>query len=362
LASYRYLLADALSNSLLAEVPFESATFSHVLNAPGAFSGTLGLKQPTSVQTVLKPLLSPSTSSLGKLALYVERDGVIVWGGMPWTSEPDIDAGTMTLNGEGFLSYFRRRVLRAKKVYVQQDQTTQIAKDLINWAQSVTGGNIGVDTTGVAATGVLRDRTYEAFERKNIGQAVEELAAVDNGFDFRFDSTWNGTSILTRFLTSFPNTGRQTQFVLEVGAQLSNLNIKTDGTSLATNVDVIGAGEGDIGLIATVSDPGLIGVYPILDDVESHTDVSERPTLEAYARKRLVRGKRPIVIPEVEVDPALEPVLGSYVVGDIMRVRGGYGLAEIDGQFRVTEIGVSVDDNGGESAKLAFAGLESFSG
>jgi hypothetical protein len=136
--------------------------------------------------------------------------------------------------------------------------------------------------------------------------------------------------------------------------------IKVDATSIATNVDAIGAGEGDVGLIATVSDPSLIGIYPLLDDVESHTDVSELPTLDAWARKRLTRGAAPIVIPSVDYDPALEPVLGSFIPGDIMRVRGGYGLASIDGSFRVTEIGVSVDDNGGEAGKLSFAGLESF--
>jgi hypothetical protein len=361
MATYRYLLANVLTGSLLAEVPFESASFSHILNAPGAFSGILGLKQPAELEIALEPLLSPATSNLGKLALYVERDGVIVWGGMLWTSgDVDFDAGTMPINGEGFLSYFRRRVLREKKTYTQQDQTTGIAKDLIDWAQAVTGGDIGIDTSDVAASGVLRDRTYEAFERKNIGEAIEQLAAVQNGFDFRFQSDWSGGSIVTRFLTIYPNTGRQTNYVLEVGSQMSNLSVKVDATSLATNVDVIGAGEGDVGLIAPISDPSLIGVYPVLDEVESHTDVQELPTLDAFARRRLMLGKTPIVIPSVEVDPALEPVLGSYVVGDIMRVRGGSGLASIDGRFRVMEIKVSVNDLGGEQASLAFAGLESF--
>jgi hypothetical protein len=362
MASYRYILTNVLTGSVLAEVPFESASFSHVLNAPGAFAGTLGLKQPAKLESVLKSLLSPSTSSLGKLALYVERDGVIVWGGMLWTGEPDLDAGTFSLNGEGFLSYFRRRVLRAQKVYVQQDQTTGIAKNLIDYAQSVTGGSIGIDTSGVATSGVLRDRTYEAFERKFIGEAIEQLAAVENGFDFRFDSSWSGGTILNRFLTSYPNTGRQTNFVLEVGAQLARLSIKVDATSIATNVDEIGAGEGDLGLIATVSNPGLIGVYPLLDDVESHVDVNVLATLTAYANRRLSVGRMPVVIPSVDYDPSLEPVLGSYVVGDIMRVRGGYGLASIDGMFRVMEINVSVDDTGGDQGKLSFAGLESFTG
>jgi hypothetical protein len=358
MATYRYLLTDVLNPGVrLAELPFESATYTHVLDAPGAFSGTMGLQQPAKLAGVLAEQLQ-----LGQVSLWVERDGVIVWGGILWTSDADIDAGTITYAGEGWHSYFRRRVLRARKVYVQQDQTTQIAKNLIDYAQSFLGGSISVDTSGVQATGVLRDRTYESYERKNIGEAVDQLAAVENGFDFRYDSAYTtGGDLSVRFLTSYPPTGRHTEIVLEVGKQLAALGIKTDGTSLATNVDAIGAGEGDIKLLATVSDPGLLGVYPMLDDVVSFTDVSVQATLTGHARKRLSQGASPVVIPSVEWDPSLEPVIGSFLAGDIVTVRGGVGIAQLDSLFRITTIEVSVDDAGGETGKLSFAGLESFS-
>jgi hypothetical protein len=356
-ASYRYLLVDVADpTTRLAEVPFESATYSHVLNAPGAFQGTLGLQQPAKLASVLQTQLQ-----LGQVSLWVERDGVIVWGGILWTSDADIDGGTITYAGEGWHSYFRRRTLRAKKVYTQQDQVA-IAKDLLNYAQSFTGGSIGVWTADAALTGVLRDRTWEAFERKNIGQAIDELAAVENGFDFRYESQYDQVGNLgIRFLTQYPPTGHHTEIVLEVGKQLATMNVKTDATSLATNVDAIGAGEGDIKLLATISDPALLAIYPMLDDVVSFTDVSVQATLTAHARKRLIQGSTPVVIPEVEWDPSLEPVIGSFLAGDIVTVRGGVGLAQVDGLFRVTQLEVSVDDAGGENGKLSFAGLESFS-
>lgn len=353
--AYRYLLGNVLTGTLLAEVPFEAASYSHVLDAPGAFSGTLALKQPAKLEGVLKASLA-----LGRNSLYVERDGTIVWGGMLWTRDDDLDAGTLVLRGEGWHSYFRRRVLRAKKTYLQQDQTTGIAKNLIDTAQAVAGGSIGVVTADVAATGVLRDRVYEAFERKWIGEAVEQLAAVDGGFDFRYESRWSGSTLQTRFLTSYPATGRQTALTFDVGGPVADLGIKTDGTTLATNVDAVGAGEGDLALLATVQDPALLASYPVLDDVVSFTDVNDFPTLDGHARKRLQRGRAPIVIPKVIADPALEPVLGSYIAGDIVRVRGGYGLASIDTPARITSYEVTVDDRGGEAVELTFAGLEAF--
>lgn len=355
MATYRYLLADALTNSLIEELPFESASYSHVLNAPGAFSGTLSLKQPLSLQNVLATSLN-----YGKVTLYIERDGALVWGGMLWTDQPDFDAGTLEIRGEGWHSYFRRRVLRARKVYTAQDQTT-IATDLLNWAQDATanpGGSIGVWTLDALATGVLRDRTYEAYERKSIGEAIEQLAAVDNGFDFRYETLYSSGIPGKRFLVQYPNTGRNTALVFE--GQLSSMKVTRDATAMATNVDAMGAGEGDARLIASVSDPSLIGVYPKLDEVISNTDVSILATLDGYARQRLKRGKTPIVIPSIDVDPEADPTLGSYIPGDIVTVRGGYGLVTIDGRFRITGYTVKVDDSGGEVASLDFAGLESF--
>lgn len=357
MAAYRYLLADLLGGQTLAEVPFTSASFEHVLNAPGNFEGTLALKQPPALHLVLAPLFP---HLLGRLALYVERDGVIVWGGIPWTSDPDLDAGTMTIRGEGWLSYLRRRVLRATKVYTQVDQTTEIAKNLIDWALAY-GPSPPIDTTAVGATGVPRDRTWQAYERPWIGRLIEDLAAVENGFDFRFDSAWSAGAIVTRFLTSYPNTGRSTNLVFEIGTQVTSAALGCDGTALATHVDAVGAGEGDLGLLASVANPGMLAAgWPVLDDVISAGDVSVFATLDAKARHRLARGSAPITLPRLSVAPEAEPTFGSYSVGDVVTIRGGAGLATLDGRYRLVGVGMSIDAAGGEVAQLATATLDAF--
>lgn len=353
MAAYRYLLADLATNQLLAELPL-TVSYEHVLNSPGSIEGRLALVQPAALHTVLAPLLP---GSLGKLAIYVERDGVIVWGGIPWTASADLDAGTMTLRGEGFLSYFRRRVLRATKTYAQVDQAL-IARDLLDWALAY-GPGPSISTAAVATTGVLRDRSWQAYERPWIGQLIEDLAAVEGGFDFRFDSAWSSGSITTRFLTSYPNTGRLTDLVFEVGKQITAAGLSVDGTMLVTHVDAIGAGEGDLAIRASVADPAMLAAgYPVLDDVVSATDVSILATLDAKARHRLRRGHAPISVPGLVVDPSLDPVLGSYLVGDVVTVRGGAGLAALDGRYRITGIRVDVDDSGAETAHLSLATLD----
>jgi hypothetical protein len=357
-AIYKYLLGDVLTGDLLAEMPFSTASFSHVLNAPGAFSGTMSLKQKPS-----KLLELQSAINLGRNTLYVDREGVIVWGGFLWTESANLATAQTTFAGEGFHSYFRRRYIRADKTYTGQDQTTGIAKDLIDYAQGQAGGNIGIITTGMTASGVTRDRSYPAVERKKIGEAIEQLAAVENGFDFRYDSSWNGDVIETKFRTQYPSTGRQTDYVFAVGShQLTEMMVNVDASTLVVTVDVIGAtpDPGTSPLISTVSDTSRLSSMPLLEDIVSFTDVDNTTTLQGHANTRLQRGSQPIVIPSVSFNPSADPVIGSYIPGDIVRVKASVGLKSIDGDFRITEYGVTVSDTGKEDGKMSFASLEVF--
>lgn len=356
MADYRYLLGSLLGGQILAEVAFTRVRWSHVLNAPGSFEGTLALDQPASVLTTLQPLIP---GALGQLAVYVERDGVILWGGpLLATWEADLDAGTGTLRGEGWHSYVRRRVLRQTITYTHQDQTL-IAADLVGRTQTA-GQTPVIDTSGVQRSDVFRDRTYNGFERPYIGQLIEDLSGVVNGFDFRYESTWDSGAIATRFLTSFPNTGRLTNLVFEVGRGVSAETISVDATSLATHVDAVGAGEGDAGLRVTVANAASLGVYPLLDDVLSATDVSVAETLDSQARRRLARVSAPVTLPEITVDPGAEPTIGSYIPGDVVTIRGGYGLASVDGRYRIVGIAGEADDTGRESVRLTPATLDAF--
>ena len=359
MAAYRYLLSSVPTGTLIAELPFESATYDHVLNAPGSFGGTLGLKQPAKLASVLAPLLSPQTNSLGKLGLYVERDGVIVWGGLLWTARADLDAGTYELAGEGWLSYFRHRVMRESFSYPATDQTS-IAKNLMNNHQVWSGGGtLGISIADVQPSGVLRDRFYLASERKEVGEAIEQLAAVENGFNFRFESRWLSGALQTRFLTSYPVSGAPTTIVFD--GQITSMKVSMDATTMATNVDAIGTQDasGDV-LLASVSDPAMLAVYPQYDAVVPASDVSVLTTLDEHARRRLARGHAPTVIPSIEVDPSQVPIVGTYQCGDAVRVRGGYGLAAVDGLYTITSYAVDVDDAGGEKGKIAFANEEVF--
>ena len=351
---YRVILTATRTGKAVAELPVESFRFTETLNAPGSAEVVLALEPQHGAPTITPADIEPVNASV-----FVERDGVPMWGGIVWTYEASVEDMTLTLNAEGPLSYFRRRYLTTTKTYAQVSGP-RIAADLLEWAQSQPGGWIGVDTSTAKDEGQPRDRTYYDYERVNIGEAVENIAAVRGGFDFRFaPRAWTATSWGWAFTTSYPPTGRETPRVFTLGGNAEVRGHTVDGTTVANNVDAVGAGEGESLPIENDRDPALAlgrSAYPRLDDVLSLSDVREAPTLRDHARRRRGRGTKATAIPDLVVDPAL---LGSFALGDRVGVVGSLGLLRLDGRYRVTEVTVEVAPDA-EAVSLAFAPVEVF--
>lgn len=349
--TYRYLVGDLVpssGNGIREEMPFSTVKYSHILNSPGAFSATMGLRHKKATKSNLDK---------GRTAIHVERDGVIVWSGILWTARGGARAGSVEIGGEGWWSYFRRkRRIRATKTYAGQDQLL-IARDLLNYAQAQTGGNIGI-VVGSETSGVNRDRTYWHYERKPIGEAIEQLAAVEGGFDFAIDVAYDGTGLIVKtFRLHYPRRGRVTDVVWELGANLEDLTQAEDATGAANLIDALGAGEGDAMLIATAADTSQIGPYPLFEDTVSYKDVSVQATLQGHADLELRQRARPIVtLPTLLARPAApDTTLGSFIVGDSLTVRGSDGWISVNERMRIQSYEVSVDENGKETVAVAFA-------
>lgn len=348
MADYRVLVGDLLTNVLREEIPFSSFSYSHALNRPGQFSGSIGLRHPKATRTNLAP---------AKTCVYVERDSVLIWGGILWTADPSQDSVQLSVGGEGDLSYFAHRLIRETKSYAQQDQLF-IARDLVNYAQAQPSGNIGI-TVGTETSGALRDRTYYGYERKNLLEALQQLAAVENGFDIAVDVAYSGGNIVKTLDLSYPSRGRRTELVFDAASNVRFLRAPIDGTRMARVVDVIGAGEGDSMLISTAQDADFEG-YPRLEAVRSVKDVNIEATLNAHALAGLALLRNPVEIPEVQIiDNETAPV-GSFITGDEVRVRGSDGYISIDSLYRIMELSVAVDQNGDETVNIKFASTEAF--
>jgi hypothetical protein len=315
--------------------------------------------EPADYETVTYNPLGPGDLDAWRTALYVDRDGSIVWAGVVIGVRAEVQSNAITLDAKGFHEYFNRRFLLTTADYLQVDQT-EIAADLINDAQGIAGGDIAIDTSLVAPTGVLRDRLFNDFERKNLGEAINQLAALDDGFDFRYESRWESGSIVTYFITSYPPAGRSTDFTFELGTNVELMNLEIDGTDLANRIDVVGAGEGQSMPIGSAADVQSLTAYPLLQDVLSENDLTDPALLAASARFHLTRAAAPLIIPSLTALGNRTPTFGSYLVGDIVRVKGSYGFIDLNSEYRITVLDVRVDNLGQESVDITLAPVELF--
>lgn len=352
MADYSYIAYDLLTNAPVAELPLSGVQWSVALNDDGGLTGNIPLGAARG-RVDLRSLLHART------AIYPVRDNLFVNGYILWDDNPS-PSGLQIADGNctGLLSYFNRRRIRDTVTYLQTDQFS-IAEDLINKAQALPNGDIGVETLGLRS-GVLRDRTYLSSEIKNLREALLQLGAVDNGFDLAITVS-RGTDGAPRKVLSlgYPFLGRTqaaTGVVLEYPGNVVDYQWQRLGSSLATTVWAIGGSPTDSeqdALRARADNTALTNAgWPVLESDVSFTDVIEQPTLNAHALGEAIVDSGIVVVPTVTVY-ADDPPLPSYTVGDQVRVRitndsfgGTPDIPAVDQIARITKITVTVPDSG----------------
>lgn len=313
MASYRFLAYDLRTNVLIDELPLAIKRFGDVLNGVGEFEATLSMPE-NSVQ--VRSLLAATIPE--RTVVYVERDGVLLNAYVIWSRVRQSDQ-PMRLNGLTLPSLLRRNRLNATITATGVDQFT-IANTLVNYIQSQQGGNFGI-TTLATVSGVLRDRVYNGYERKNAYDALAELGAVENGFDWAIDIAWSAGVPTKTLRLSYPRRGRiagSTGIVFESGKNITDYTFTEDGLRSARSIDAFGSGDGNDMKITTATDTALLDAgYPLTSDYVSHKDVTVTATLDGYARDAVrARSMTPTFL-AITVDPSdVEASLGSFIVGD----------------------------------------------
>lgn len=363
MADVRVVASDLRTGTRVAELPLNDLSYSSVLNGAGELSGSLPL--PVN-DPVLAATYNDAVDEVRR-QLVVERDGVPVWCGIVWAAPYSDDRQTREVRAAETWSYYRRRTIATRRVYRATDQAT-IARQLLTDAHGVTGGDIGV-TVGSETTGVTRDFNAEVYERKNVAEEIERMSELANGFDFSIDPSYNAAGDLVKnFRVWYPRKGRnfaKTGWVFEVGRNnLISWDWPTDGTRYANRVIVTGAGDGpstrssvrtnsDATLALSAGGPG----YPLVEEVIAESQEAVQANLNARANKALSTFSSPVVVPKLVVRGDVDPIFGSYVVGDAIRFICQPGLSPrfpdgVDTFRRIVGWTVNVTDEGSEEIDL----------
>lgn len=354
-ATYTYLIADLRTGEILDELPLFGVSFDKKLNDTGSFRAQLSVADPEIRLREPRLLTEP-----GRTAVYVDRDGDLLWGGIVWTSRYSGADAVLELGAADFLSYFEHRLvldpgdLTAPVPFTNTDQLV-IARELVGLAQSHPGGDLGVVVAGTASSGVSRTITYAPGDLKPVADALRDLANADDGFDFAFDVRYAESGVPERFLrTGFPRLGRAgAPHVWEYGANLVDFTWPADAASMATRVLAQGGSPVAEDLAARRAG------WPLLEVAASQSDVTDPAMLDAQVKGELAARRRPVVLPELTVRADLDPVVGSYSVGDDARIvidDPYFPGEQLDVTVRVIGLEVTPgDDAGQEQVKLTVA-------
>jgi hypothetical protein len=323
-ASYTYLVADLRTGAILDELPLMGVSFDKRLNDTGSLRAQLRVDDPGIRVREPRLLTEP-----GRTAVYVDRDGHLLWGGIVWTSRYSAANATLEIGAADFLSYFEHRRVLAYPVnptgsvdFTGVDQLT-IAAHLLQLAQSHPGGDLGIQVRGTAASGVNRTVGYAAGELKPVADALRDLANADGGFDFAVDVEYGQDGRPVRFIHfGYPRLGQPgTPHVWEYGANLIDFAWPRDAAAMATRMFAQGTSDGDTPLVAYAEDSAAHAAgWPLLEDAASQLDTKDADLVGAHARGELAARHSPIVLPELTVRADLDPVVGAYAVGDDIRL------------------------------------------
>lgn len=358
MTTYRYLAVDTRTDTILAELPLTNVKWGRKLNDAGTLTATLPL---TADDLTLSGIWVDGTEPTRR-GVYVDRDGVIVWGGIWWARDTDGDGHTLDLSGAEWWSVLRRRRITDTLVYVDGvDDQLDIARSLIDYTQAKPGGDLLIDT-GSGTSGRTRDRTYWGYELKQLADAVEELAAVTDGFDLSVDCVWNAGVPARNLVLSYPRRGRpasETGLLFGTGLNIIGWDWPEDGTRAENSVHGAGAGEGDSMLRSSATRTDRLDAgYPLLEEAISHKDVSVQDTLDAHVIDRVDAYASPVALPKITLKGDQEPVIGSWVCGDEARIvidpcpRFPDGL---DTYRRIVAYDVAVGENNTETVDIVTA-------
>lgn len=334
----------------LAEVDwlvFDQLTYIDELNRPG--SATVGC-----------PIRSLSDASKQRLArldqfpseVWVNYGSTRVWAGEVQTL--GLQGQSVQLNCAGLLGYTFRMGVTTDLTFAAVDQFA-IARALVDHWQGLSYGNYGIDTSGVTPSGVTRDRTYLRDELHNIGQRLQELGAVQNGFDIHVDPTSRA------LVLSYPQRGidlTASVFLDQRNIDSASVALSVAPADLVTDVSATGSYQDATGAntvtYAELANTSLRATYGRSWSGQNFQNVTVGETVLGHGTAYLDARNRVLFQPGATIKPRVGADVRDFGPGDTISYSYDAGLGVQSGTYRVAKKTVTVDQGGDRKIGVEF--------
>lgn len=319
MAHVRYIFGDLRTGLVTNEIALQGVSINNKLNAVGAMGATLQLDQSGQENIDLINATIP-----GKSFVVVERDDVPIWDGIVWTRTYQAQAKIMQLSMKTREGYLETQLIDSDVVYALKEQRN-IMVELMFLLQADPNRNLGLTLPPATyADAVLRDFSVLASEYKTFFSAISSIADGENGFDWNIDIQRVGDSYVRNLRIGYPFLGSvnpDTSLTFDYPGAITNY-YETEGMSSAgTKIILLGSGEGSAMITSTYEDLTMYGNgWLRYDKTYPRKDVTDQQQADSLVMQQGVLRKPPMAALKVFVKADVEPVFGSYNLGDLAQI------------------------------------------
>lgn len=335
--TWRYIATklngDGTETFLDTNVPLSGVEVHNVVNGHGGLKATI-TPESAALKRGNDHIFTPWST-----ALYAEQDGQIRGGGI--LKDFDDDAPRLQIDCVGHTGYLDDMPYTGHKS-IERDDPLKVSRHLWDHTQGRKNFNLGVtfsgdtksrdmfigDTDLAATTTPTKVTPYVLayWQTHDLAKEFELLASIAP-FEYTMGHAWNKdkTSITHTLTYGYPRLGnRRTDLRFVVGENVfEQPQFKTGGDSYASNVVVLGAGEGSKMMRAETADPtpARLGRYAVVID-KSITTPTAATTRADNERKRRTGTDD---ITELTITQHPHAKLGSYQPGDDILIQTAPG-------------------------------------
>ena len=334
--AYSLWIADTVTGRMLWDLPMDTMSWDIKLNDIGSIRASLIAENAwdaLSDQNERDPrvMLREILSGSWRFSIVVKWGNNVVWAG-PYLSFSRSGPNKVEINGAEIQKLLSRRVIIKPGATAPGDVSADtvmgpavskryIAGALVNQAMSGTGRSLPINVT-LDSTPGTEYRTYFGYDLANYWDKLHDLMNEVDGPEVRFDPkitqgsdayylSWDmqiGTPHLGRGVTSWI-------FDSDIN---SIVGLDSDGSNIALQVWSGGNGQSRDKLIVSSSDTTQLAFgWPLLEAVDNaHSSETLYPVLAASNTAQLQAWKKPAISFKTVVPADVDPMVGTYRVGE----------------------------------------------
>lgn len=259
------------------------------------------------------------------------------------------DSNTTQIGLVELPEYLNHRTIKEPVLFEETSQTV-VGRDLVRLAEFN-----GIPLFAEAATSrYSRDREFQPWNRKIIGEAIEQLTQVINGPDWEVIHTRSGGHWASTMVFR-DRVGVDRELALRSDRELSAYAMTVDAKDLATWVDAIGSGEEEDMLLTTSIDHR--GVYPQFDAAPAWKDITRLSTLQSQGDGFLAISREPDARPTLSIS-GMTPDPSLTKLGDTVVIELNFGTITYRGRVRIIASSWKVSPESADTRTLEVVPLE----